>query len=808
MKTSYKPFKNKWNWGEWLVLPLKYKDLSRCAQIGFTVWDLHPPNRTVPIGGATLSLFDDLGALQKGRHKLHLWEGRAASLGKSASTGGNNNSLLVGSSNDTGGEDENPGTGGGEQIMPTPGVRADSEGGEMDRLEKIMKNFNGGAVKKCEWLDKAVYREIEKINQREKNSSKKMLLFVEFPQFDHTVVFHEKGFTGTPLDMEKRFISIADPDLLMENLAEQKHRNLARSYRRGAHDKDLKPNPKFRDNLFQIMNYPPTKILTADEKDLLWKFRFFLSGQKKGLTKFLKCVEWNNVHEAKQATDMLALWEAIDVDDALELLSGSFTNVNVRKYAVSRLEKADDEELLLYLLQLVQALRYDHRPASTFSGGADLGSSSSYAGVGRGSASPAEHLRDDIGSMMIGKQSSSLADFLMSRAVSNAKLCNFFYWYLMVECEGPNEKINQMYRTVKDNFIQALARTEEGEKLRSGLEKQSELIGILCSLATDIKSLKDREKRTTRLRHTLKKHPLEISCPLPLDPLKTFVGINYHNVFVMKSSLMPMRLPLQTEGGSEYTALFKTGDDLRQDQLIVQIVALMDRLLLKENLDLKLTPYQVLATGTDCGLVEFVDARPVAQVLANHQSIQAFFRACFPANNPPYGIENEVMDTYIKSCAGYCVITYILGVGDRHLDNLLLSSKGRLFHIDFGYILGRDPKPFPPPMKISKEMVEAMGGTNSPEYKKFVSYGYTAFLILRKNANLILNLLSLMVDANIPDIALEPDRAVLKVQEKFVLDMSDDEVHKHYQAVVDDSVGALFPQMVEQIHKWAQYWRK
>ena len=32
-------------------------------------------------------------------------------------------------------------------------------------------------------------------------------------------------------------------------------------------------------------------------------------------------------------------------------------------------------------------------------------------------------------------------------------------------------------------------------------------------------------------------------------------------------------------------------------------------------------------------------------------------------------------------------------------------SSGNLFHIDFGYILGRDPKPLPPPMKLSKEMV-------------------------------------------------------------------------------------------------------
>lgn len=46
----------------------------------------------------------------------------------------------------------------------------------------------------------------------------------------------------------------------------------------------------------------------------------------------------------------------------------------------------------------------------------------------------------------------------------------------------------------------------------------------------------------------------------------------------------------------------------------------------------------------------------------------------------------------------------------RNLDNLLLRDDGRLFHVDFGFILGRDPKPFPPPMKLCKEMVEAMGG--------------------------------------------------------------------------------------------------
>jgi hypothetical protein len=51
------------------------------------------------------------------------------------------------------------------------------------------------------------------------------------------------------------------------------------------------------------------------------------------------------------------------------------------------------------------------------------------------------------------------------------------------------------------------------------------------------------------------------------------------------------------------------------------------------------------------------------------------------------------------------VITYILGIGDRHNDNLMLRSEGNLFHIDFGFILGADPKIFPPPFKLTSQVI-------------------------------------------------------------------------------------------------------
>jgi len=222
-------------------------------------------------------------------------------------------------------------------------------------------------------------------------------------------------------------------------------------------------------------------------------------------------------------------------------------------------------------------------------------------------------------------------------------------------------------------------------------------------------------------------------------------------------------------------------------------------------LDLKLTPYRILATGRGEGMLEFVpDSMPLSQVLAeNKNSIITFLQRNNKDEDYAIAIEN-----FVRSCAGYCVITYILGIGDRHLDNLLITKTGNLFHIDFGFILGRDPKPFPPPMKLCKEMVEAMGTAAGTNYSNFKSYCTEAYNILRKSAKLILNLFALMLDANIPDISSDPDKSILKVQDKFRLDLNDEAAVQHIQQLINESVSALFPQITETIHRWAQYWRK
>lgn len=71
--------------------------------------------------------------------------------------------------------------------------------------------------------------------------------------------------------------------------------------------------------------------------------QYFLFLSRQALTKFLKCVNWDLPQEAKQALELLGKWKPMDVEDSLELLSSHFTNPTVRRYAVARLQQAEDE---------------------------------------------------------------------------------------------------------------------------------------------------------------------------------------------------------------------------------------------------------------------------------------------------------------------------------------------------------------------------------------------------------------------------------------------------------------------------------
>ncbi|XP_064072998.1 phosphatidylinositol 3-kinase catalytic subunit type 3 isoform X2 [Vanessa tameamea] len=828
--TSYKAFTNRWNWNEWVTLPVYYSDLPRNAILAMTIYDCAGPGKVMVVGGTTISLFGKHGMLRQGMFDLRVW----------------------------------PGVEGSER---TPGKAPDRGKEQMQRLAKLAKKHRNGHIPKVDWLDRLTFREIEMINEKEKRNSNYMYLMIEFPtvQIDginHAVVYYEQdGDEMYQFRAQAEIVTVPDYEILQENLVESKQHRLARSLRCAVPGRDAKPSAAERDQLAALLAAPAVlAALSADDQDLLWKYRFYLSSHRRALTKFLACVNWNRPGEVRQALSMMKQWAPMDVEDALELLTPKFTHPAVRKYAISRLKQAPDEDLLLYLLQLVQALKYEdykeiHEEYAKICGkevpvysdsdgklmqSGQRGSQASLlstsmlttsemttSSTSRHSAEAAEEpARPDstLGENdEFGSEEPSLAGFLVRRARSNSVVANYLYWYLLIECEdevagrGADLAARRMYLAVMRTLSHRLATgNADHQRTRSFLARQQVFIDKLVKLVKTVaRESGNRNKKAERLQQLLSDpdafkfnftnfEPM----PFPLDPNVNIKGIVAKKASLFKSALMPCKLTFLTSEGSEYEAIFKHGDDLRQDQLILQMITLMDKLLRRENLDLKLTPYKVLATSSRHGFLQFVESVTVAEALAAEGSIQNFLRKHAGCPSAPYGIKPETMDTYIRSCAGYCVITYLLGVGDRHLDNLLLTRAGALFHIDFGYILGRDPKPLPPPMKLSKEMVEAMGGVHSELYHEFRKLCYTAFLHLRRHANLVLNLFSLMVDASVPDIALEPDKAVKKVQDKLRLDLGDEEAVHFLQNLLDMSVTAVMAVLVEQFHKFAQYWRK
>jgi phosphatidylinositol 3-kinase len=96
-----------------------------------------------------------------------------------------------------------------------------------------------------------------------------------------------------------------------------------------------------------------------------------------------------------------------------------------------------------------------------------------------------------------------------------------------------------------------------------------------------------------------------------------------------------------------------------------------------------------------------------------------------------------------------------------------------------------------------------MGGANTVHYKRFRNFCFTAFTILRKNANLILNLVALMVDANIPDIKHRDVHEQL--QDKFRLDLTEEEAIKHFETLLNET--SYLAVVLDRIHDLAQYWR-
>jgi hypothetical protein len=480
------------------------------------------------------------------------------------------------------------------------------------------------------------------------------------------------------------------------------------------------PSPQEEGELNRLSGVDPLYKLTVQEKDLLWKYRDWCRQKKPYylmLPKILMAVDWTQPDQVFTVQTMLKSWPQVPPVNALELLGGQYSDTKVRFFAVKCLYELRDHELADYLLQLVQALKYE-----TY-------------------------------------YDSALSKYLLIRSLANrAVVGQPFFWHLMTECQSSKAHVTR-YAMLLEAYLRGC-----GEH-RTELQMQWMLIKQLRDVASVLKNVNPSD-RNTFLRSKLQQIRMPSEYTLPLHAGLRVKGIVVDKCKWLSSVTVPLWLAFECADpiAAPILVIFKDGDDIRQDVLTLQMFRIMDKMWKSHGHHLHLTPYLVVATGEDSGMIEVVlNSSTTGEIQRERGGASAAFKKTPIAewlaekNKATGGPERLrlAVNNFVTSLAGYCVATYVLGIGDRHNDNIMIQQSGHLFHIDFAHFLGnimkfagikRERAPF----VLTPEFAFVItGGQDKPEtsraFAHFVQLACTAYNLVRQNASKFIALFQMML---------------------------------------------------------------
>ena len=237
--------------------------------------------------------------------------------------------------------------------------------------------------------------------------------------------------------------------------------------------------------------------------------------------------------------------------------------------------------------------------------------------------------------------------------------------------------------------------------------------------------------------------------------------------------------------------IFKVGDDLRQDSLALQVIQIFKEIFKQSGLNIYTYPYQTISTispkykdlGGYIEVVKDTDSRD--QIGKTYDTNLYDYYLC------SFGQENsnefrEARKNLIESLAAYAVISYILQIKDRHNGNILVDKQGHLIHIDFGFIFDISPagnmKFEKAEFKLTKEMIQIMGGNNSDAYKTFVDLTVKAYLACRDNMNKLLDPVVLMFSSGLDCFR---ENSIKNFIDRFKLELNEEEAVKYMKDIIE-----------------------
>ncbi|XP_060694930.1 phosphatidylinositol 4-phosphate 3-kinase C2 domain-containing subunit alpha isoform X1 [Hemiscyllium ocellatum] len=524
----------------------------------------------------------------------------------------------------------------------------------------------------------------------------------------------------------------------------------------------------FQKQLLEVFAKDLTYELSKTEKELLWDMRQYCFSHSNSLPKLLASApswDWDTVPEIYT---LLRQWKPLSPVAALELLDSKFADQEVRSTAVKWIEVMSDDELIDYLPQFVEAMKH-------------------------------ECYLDN-----------ALVKFLLSRALGNIAVAHHLYWLLKDSLHDPY--FGMRYELFLGGLLYVC-----GKGLRQEFEKQTRLVRKLGVVAEKVRQASGSSRQIVlqegmdRVQSFFKN-----KCRLPLNPSLVAKELNVKACSFFSSNAVPLKVTLVNADplGDEINVMFKIGEDLRQDMLALQMIKIMDKIWLQEGLDLRMVIFKCISTGKDRGMVELVPASETLRKIQVEYGVTGSFKdkplaewlRKYNATEEEY---EKASENFIYSCAGCCVATYVLGICDRHNDNIMLRSTGHMFHIDFGKFLGhaqmfgsfrRDRAPF----VLTSDMAYVINGGEKPtsRFQLFVDLCCQSYNLIRKHANHFLNLLSLMLSSGLPELTTMQD--LKYVQDALQPQTTDAEATIFFTRLIESSLGSMATKFNFLIHNLAQ----
>jgi len=202
-------------------------------------------------------------------------------------------------------------------------------------------------------------------------------------------------------------------------------------------------------------------------------------------------------------------------------------------------------------------------------------------------------------------------------------------------------------------------------------------------------------------------------------------------------------IPLYLEKSKNIKFIIKNDLNVRKEHVVASLIEILHYKLIEQSIKKRLDSfdriptYKIIMIDKTIGIIEYVEnSNTLGSLRTKNISI---LNHVLEHNNML--TVDVIRSRYAKSLAIWSCISYILGFGDRHLDNIMINKDGLIFHIDYGYITDNPMTNIfsAPIIRITFEMIECLGGENSTYYNLFKNYVADVFNLIRLYTNIIIN---------------------------------------------------------------------